>query len=99
MSKRQKDFVLREQLKEIQKELGTRADSFAEADEFSSRMKKLEPPAFIKKRFDNELKKLNMLDQNSPEYGGTRNYLDILTTIPWGQYAKEEIDLQKQERF
>ena len=95
MSKRQKDFVLREQLKEIQKELGTRADSFAEADEFSSRMKKLDPPAFIRKRFDNELKKLNMLDQNSPEYGGTRNYLDILTTIPWGQYAKEEIDLQK----
>lgn len=99
MSKRQKDFVLREQLKEIQKELGTRADSFAEADEFTSRMKKLNPPAFIKKRFDNELKKLNMLDQNSPEYGGTRNYLDILTTIPWGQYAKEEIDLDRAKEI
>jgi ATP-dependent Lon protease len=95
LSKRQKEYVLKEQLKEIQKELGTRADSYTESDEFVARMKKLNPPELIKKRFDKEIKKFSMLDSSSPEYGVTRNYLDILSSIPWGKYSKEEIDIEK----
>ena len=95
LSKRQKEYVLKEQLKEIQKELGTRADSYTEADEFIARMKKLTPPELIKKRFDKEIKKFSMLDSSSPEYGVTRNYLDILSSIPWGKYSKEELDIAK----
>lgn len=95
LSKRQKEYVLKEQLKEIQKELGTRADSCTEADEFIARMKKLTPPELIKKRFDKEIKKFSMLDSSSPEYGVTRNYLDILSSIPWGKYSKEELDIAK----
>lgn len=95
LSKRQKEFVLKEQLKEIQMELGTRGDSSTEADEYISRMKKLNPPEAISKRFDKEIKKLNMLDTSSPEYAGLSNYLDIMTTIPWGQLAKEDIDIKK----
>ena len=95
LTKRQKEFVLKEQLKEIQKELGTRADSSTEADEFVERMKKLNPPELVQKRFEKEIKKLNVLDNSSPEYAGTRNYLDILTTIPWGLEAHEELDLEK----
>ena len=55
-------------------------------------MKKLTPPELIKKRFDKEIKKFSMLDSSSPEYGVTRNYLDILSSIPWGKYSKEELD-------
>ncbi len=95
LTKRQKEFVLKEQLKEIQKELGTRADSSTEADEFVERMKKLNPPELVQKRFEKEIKKLNVLDNSSPEYAGTRNYLDILTTIPWGLEAHKELDLEK----
>lgn len=95
LSKRQKEYVLKEQLKEIQKELGIRADSYTEADEFIARMKKLTPPELIKKRFDREIKKFSMLDSSSPEYGVTRNYLDILSSIPWGKYSKEELDIAK----
>lgn len=58
-------------------------------------MKKLTPPELIKKRFDKEIKKFSMLDSSSPEYGVTRNYLDILSSIPWGKYSKEEIDIAK----
>ena len=94
LTKRQKEFVLKEQIKEIQKELGTRGDAFSEGDEFISRMKKLNPPAEIKKRFDNEIKKFNTIDTNSPEYGIARNYLETLCTIPWGQYAKENLNLE-----
>lgn len=93
LTKRQKEFVLKEQIKEIQKELGTRGDSFSEGDEFIARMKKLNPPTEIKKRFDNEIKKFNTIDTNSPEYGIARNYLETLCTIPWGQYAKEDLNL------
>lgn len=95
LSKRQKEYVLKEQLKEIQKELGTRADSYTDTDEFIARMKKLTPPELIKKRFDKEIKKFSMLDSSSPEYGVTRNYLDILSSIPWGKYSKEELDIAK----
>lgn len=61
LSRKQKEYVLREQLKQIQKELGTRADSSSEADEYVDRMKKLSPPDYITKRFEKELKKLNTL--------------------------------------
>ncbi len=96
LSKRQHDFFLREQLFEIQKQLGTRIDDkTAEADEFKKRMKKLSPPDYIKERFESELKKIKVLETGSPEYAVTRNYLDVLTTIPWGKSAKEEINLEK----
>lgn len=99
LSRKQKEYVLREQLKQIQKELGTRADSSSEADEYVDRMKKLSPPDYITKRFEKELKKLNTLDPNSPEYAGLTNYLDILTSIPWGEVAKEELDIAKARKI
>lgn len=95
LSKKQKEYVLREQLKQIQKELGTRADSFTEADEFIERMKKLSAPEFITKRFNSEVKKLNNIEQSSPEYSIVRNYVDILSSVPWGQLSEESIDLEK----
>ena len=58
-------------------------------------MKKLSPPDYIKERFESELKKIKVLESGSPEYAVTRNYLDVLTTIPWGKTAKEEINLSK----
>ena len=99
LSRKQKEYVLREQLKQIQKELGTRADSSSEADEYVDRMKKLSPPDYITKRFEKELKKLNTLDPNSTEYAGLTNYLDILTSIPWGEVAKEELDIAKARKI
>lgn len=100
LNKRQRDFILREQLSEIQKELGTRVDDkTADATEFENRMKKLNPPENIKKRFASEIKKLNVLESGSPEYAVTRNYLDILSTIPWGKKTKEEFDLEKARKI
>nr|MCR5536924.1 endopeptidase La [Succinivibrio sp.] len=96
LTKRQRDYFLREQLSEIQKELGTKLDDkSADAVEFKKRIKKLSPPEHIKERFESELKKLNVLESGSPEYAVTRNYLDVLTTIPYGKMAKESFDLKK----
>ena len=92
IQKRQKDFFLREQLNEIKKELGLAADEKdLDVEKFQERMKKLAPPDYIKERFEDEISKLSMLETASPEYGQTRNYVDILTSIPWGKMAKERL--------
>ncbi len=96
LTKRQREFFLKEQLKEIQNELGLKLDDkTADAKEFEKRAKKLKMPDNIKERYQEELKKLKILESGSPEYAVTRNFLDVLTTIPWGKKAKETIDLKK----
>lgn len=95
VSQHQREFFLREQLKIIQRELGlSKDDKTAEAEEFRDRMKALSPPESVQKRFDDELQKLSVLETGSPEYGVTRNYLDWLTSVPWGQYSEDNLDLK-----
>ena len=95
VSQHQRDFFLREQLKIIQRELGlSKDDKTAEAEEFRERMSVLSPPESVQKRFDDELQKLSVLETGSPEYGVTRNYLDWLTSVPWGQYSDDNLDLK-----
>ena len=95
VSQHQRDFFLREQLKIIQRELGlSKDDKTAEAEEFRERMSALAPPESVQKRFDDELQKLSVLETGSPEYGVTRNYLDWLTSVPWGQYSDDNLDLK-----
>jgi len=94
VSQHQREFFLREQLKIIQRELGlSKDDKTAEADAFRERMEALSPPEPVQKRFDDELQKLSVLETGSPEYGVTRNYLDWLTSVPWGQYSDDNLDL------
>ncbi|MCG8393235.1 MAG: endopeptidase La [Pseudomonadales bacterium] len=95
VSQHQREFFLREQLKIIQRELGlSKDDKTAEAEEFRERMAALSPTEAVQKRFDDELQKLSVLETGSPEYGVTRNYLDWLTSIPWGQYSEDNLDLK-----
>lgn len=96
LTKRQHDYFLREQLSEIQKELGIKNDEKSlDVAEFEKRVKKLQMPENILKRYKNELQKLQVLEPSSAEYGVARNYLDIITTIPFGKISKENIDLKK----
>ncbi|MDO8704501.1 MAG: endopeptidase La [Sulfuricaulis sp.] len=88
MEKRQREFLLREQMKAIQKELGiAKDDRTAELDKFRARLKDLTLPEEAQKRIDEEIEKLSVLEVGSPEYGVTRNYLDWLTQLPWGKYS------------
>jgi ATP-dependent Lon protease len=94
IGERQREFFLKEQLKIIQQELGiTKDDRSADADEFRSRLEgKIVPPA-AQKRIDDELQKLSVLETGSPEYAVTRNYLDWATSMPWGLYSEDKLDL------
>lgn len=94
VSETQREFFLREQLKIIQKELGIeKDDQTAETDEFRERLSSMVVPELAQKRIDEELQKLSMLQSGSPEYGVTRNYLDWVTSVPWGVYSDDKLDL------
>lgn len=96
MTEQQRKFFLREQLKEIQKELGiAKDDRTADIDRFSERLETLALPDDAKKRIEDEMNKLSILETGSPEYSVTRNYLDWITALPWGRYSEDSLDLKR----
>jgi ATP-dependent Lon protease len=100
MTKQQREFFLREQLKEIQKELGlAKDDKTADIERFNERLAKLRLPEAARKRIDEELQKLSVLESGSPEYAVTRNYLDWLTQLPWGIHSKDKLDLKRARKI
>ncbi len=100
MQKQQRDFFLKEQLKVIQKELGlAKDDRTAELDKFRERLKALTLTDEAQKRVDEEMEKMAILETGSPEYSVTRNYLDWITTLPWGRYSKDRLDLKRARRI
>jgi ATP-dependent Lon protease len=93
---RQREFFLREQLKVIQQELGiSKDDRTADVEEFSKRLEGKQVPPAARKKIDEELKKLSILETGSAEYGVTRNYLDWATSMPWGVYSEDKLDLTR----
>ena len=99
MSTQQREFFLREQLKVIQTELGiSKDDRTADIDDFKGRMDAVTPPEHVTKRFDEEIRKLSMLETGSPEYGVTRNYLDWMTSVPWGLHSDDNLNIKHARR-
>jgi ATP-dependent Lon protease len=91
----QREFFLRQQLKVIQKELGiSKDDRESDADTFAERLKGRIVPEHVQAKVDDELKKLQVLEPSSAEYGVTRNYLDWVTSVPWGVLSKDRLDIE-----
>ena len=100
ISKTQREFFLREQLKAIRKELGMeKDDKTLEAEKFEERIKARTVPEPVLKVIREEMDKLSALEVQSAEYGVCRNYLDWLTIVPWGMYSQETHDLKKAEEI
>ncbi len=91
MEKTQREYYLNEQLKAIQRELGNEGDEGEEGDELAELGKKIETlklSAEAKAKAQTELKKLKTMQPMSAEATVTRNYLDVLLGLPWGQKSK-----------
>jgi ATP-dependent Lon protease len=100
ISKTQREFFLREQLKTIKRELGLeKDDKTCDIEKFQERLSKRKVPDDVKKVIDDELEKLNVLEVQSSEYAVCRNYLDWLTVIPWGIMSEDKLDLKKAEKI
>ncbi len=100
LTEQQRQFFLNEQLKAIQKELGLHKDDrTAERDRFEERLHEIDLPEHAKTRVDEELDKLSVLETGSPEFALTRNYLDIMTTLPWNHYSKDKLSLKRARQI
>ena len=96
ISEHQREFFLKEQLKEIQQELGiSKDDKTVELDRFRERLMDCEVPEAAQTRIDEEIQKFSFLEPGSPEYAVTRNYLDALTDLPWGKNSTDNLDLKR----
>ncbi|OZJ04516.1 Lon protease mitochondrial [Bifiguratus adelaidae] len=95
IAKRQREYYLMEQLKGIKKELGLESDGKDKLVEgFKEKAAKLAMPETVKKVFDEEITKLAHLEPAASEFNVTRNYLDWLTQIPWGQRSAENYNIK-----
>lgn len=91
-------YLLQEQLKIIKKELGLeKDDKDAIEEKFRERLRELVVPKHVMDVVDEELSKLALLDNHSSEFNVTRNYLDWLTSIPWGRHSDENLDLTRAQ--
>ncbi|KXT15055.1 hypothetical protein AC579_1491 [Pseudocercospora musae] len=95
IQKRQREYWLMEQMKGIKRELGLESDGKDKlVEKFKEKATKLAMPEPVKKVFDEELNKLTHLEPAASEFNVTRNYLDWLTQIPWGQRSAENFGIQ-----
>lgn len=101
ISKDQRRYFLMEQLKSVKKELGMeRDDKTALAQKFQEKFApfKAQAPAHAVRVIEEELQKLAGLEPSSSEFNVTRNYLDWLTSIPWGHSSQERLDITEASK-
>lgn len=93
-------YILQEQLKAIKKELGLeKDDKDAIEEKFRERIKDKTVPPHVLEVLNEELAKLGFLESHSSEFNVTRNYLDWLTSLPWGILSEENLDLTQAAKI
>lgn len=97
MDEAHKKFVLKEQLKEINKELyGDNEET--EDEEFTRRLEELEAPEEVKEKIEKEIKRFKKLSDSSPESNVSRTYITTLLDIPWEAESPERDDLDEVQK-
>jgi len=99
VGKNQKEYILREQMKHIQGELGEEDARTADINELRKRIEEAGLPEDVHKIADKELKRLERINQASPEYTVSRTYLDYLTGMPWCSSTTDCLDIIKAEEI
>ena len=97
MEKTQKDYYLNEQIRAIQKEMGTKDDFKAELDELGKKIKKKRLSKEAHQRIRQEFKKLKMMAPMSAEASVVRNYIDWILDLPWNNKTKSRIEISEAE--
>ena len=96
ISKSQREYFLKEELKAIKGELGLAVDAkTAEFQRFKDIVDKLDLQGEVKEQVTQELEKFSLLDANSPEFTVSRNYLETIVALPWNDDPQESIDIEK----
>ena len=93
MESSQREYVLRQQLKAIQEELGEKDPAEAEVDELREQLAEIELPEDVRKQADRELSRLEKLPQAAAEHGVIRTYLEWIASLPWDKRTDDNLDL------
>jgi len=99
VGKNQKEYILREQMKHIQEELGDEDPRSADMNELRRKIEEAGLPEDIKKIADKELARLERINQASPEYNVSRTYLDYLAGMPWNTSTADSLDMVRAEEI
>ncbi len=97
VGKTQKEYLLREQMKQIQEELGEDDARIGEMNDLRKKVEESGMPEEVKKITDKELKRLERMNPASPEYTVSRTYLDYLTGMPWQTATSDNRDINQAE--
>ncbi|MBW2552844.1 MAG: endopeptidase La [Deltaproteobacteria bacterium] len=98
MTKSQREYFLREQLKAIKAELGDIDEKTAEISEFSQKIKAAKMPPDVEKEARKQLERLEQMHTDAAEASIVRTYLDWLVEIPWSKSTKDNLDIKKAKK-
>jgi len=99
MDRSQREYYLRHQMKAIMTELGEGNELAEEIDQYREKVQQLKMPKEATEEFERQLKKLERMHPESSEAGTVRNYLDWITSLPWGKPTRDNLDLDKAVRI
>jgi len=98
LDQQQREYFLHQQMKTIQEELGG-VSYEQEIDEMRQKAKSKKWDEKIDQHFEKELKKLQRTNPQSPDFGISRNYLELFLELPWYEYSKDNFDLKRAEKI
>lgn len=99
MTKTQREYYLKEQIRAIREELGDGEDEEGQIEEYRSKISEKELPEEVREKAEKEILKLSRMNMASPEYAGITNYLDWILDLPWLESQEEDIDLSEARKI
>ncbi|MBI5727022.1 MAG: endopeptidase La [Ignavibacteriales bacterium] len=94
IAKSQRRFIIQEQIKILQNELGEDEDESPETQKIADKIKKIKMPKLAHAKAMEEVNKLRKIPQMSPEYTVIRNYLDWMVALPWTKRSKDNLNIK-----
>lgn len=100
IEKSQRDYFLREELKEIKQELGLPADAkSSDYQKFKAKLESFNFSGEIKEQVEQELEKFDLMDASSSEYMVTRNWLELVCALPWNSVLSSDFDMAEAQKI
>jgi ATP-dependent Lon protease len=93
VDQQQREYLLRQQMKAIQEELGESDDVSAEIDELRQRAEEKDLPEHARETLNKQLKRLERTNPAAPDYAVTRNYIDWILDLPWREYSEDNLEV------
>src|SRR5918993_2844085 len=98
MEKSQREFILRQQLAAIRKELGEGEDGESPIDAYRAKVEEGKMPEAVREAVEREIGRLERTSEQNPEHGWIRTWLDTMTELPWGEKSTDALDIAEARR-